>query len=347
MKSPLLRMLVVGAPSLIPHHGEPKRGRVPRRAVAVAGCALSLWLVGCTALTAVAQEEPAKTWEEKKAEKFKPISTAQQQAIAAAVPDAATAKPKSPRRILLFWRCEGFIHSSIPQGNLAVQEMANKTGAFTVDLADTYDVFDSENLAKYDAILLNNTSHLQFPEPSQLNAFLDFVSGGKGLIGFHAASDNFGRHPEALAMVGGQFAGHPWNAGGTWAFKLDDPDHVLNRAFDGRGFWHTDEIYQYDPKSYVGPDMLRLLVSLDMNQKAVSERIDDGPREVPVSWIRKAGDGRVFYTNFGHREETFQHPVVLRHMLDGIQYALGDLEADATPTAQAETKDAARAPDQP
>ena len=222
--------------------------------------------------------------------------------------------------------------------------MARKTGAFEVDLADTYDVFTKENLEQYDGILLNNTTHLQFPEPSQLNAFLDFVSGGKGLAGFHAASDNFGRHPRALSLVGGIFGGHPWNAGGEWAFKLDDPDHVLNRAFDGKGFWHKDEIYQYKPASYEGPENLRLLVSLDMNQDAVSGRINDGPREVPVSWIRTAGDGRVFYTNFGHREDTFQNRAILQHMLDGIQYALGDLEADATPTAKDSPKEPALAP---
>ena len=308
---------------------------------------LSLCLAVYVCLPVVGQENQSQTWEQRKAERFKPITDEERQAIAAAVPEQATAEPKSERRVLVFWRCEGFIHTSIPQGNLAVQEMARKTGAFSVDLADTYDVFNKENLAKYDCILLNNTSHMQFPEPSQLNAFLDFVADGNGLAGFHAASDNFGNYPDARALVGGQFAGHPWGAGGTWAFKLDDPEHVLNRAFAGRGFWHNDEIYQYNPETFAGPEVLRLLVSLDMNQQAVSGRIDDGPREVPVSWIRKAGDGRVFYTNFGHREETFRNPVILRHMLDGIQYALGDLEADATPTAEAPAKTPALAPNLP
>lgn len=121
----------------------------------------------------------------------------------------------------------------------------------------------------------------------------------------------------------------------------------MNKAFSGRGFWHRDEIYQYKPDSYVGPEVLRLLVSLDMSKEAVSGRIEDGPREVPVSWIRQAGDGRVFYTNFGHREETFRNPVILRHMLDGIQYALGDLEADPQPTAKAPAKKPALAPESP
>jgi type 1 glutamine amidotransferase len=278
-------------------------------------------------------------------QEFKPLAEDIQAAITEAVPSNSTAKPKQARRILVFWKCGGFVHNSIPHGNFAVQEMGSKTGAFEIDLANSYDVFTKDNLSKYDAVLLNNTTHMQFPEPEQLNAFLDFVSEGNGLIGFHAASDNFGRHPEARALVGGQFNGHPWGGGGTWAFKLNDAKHTLNRVFEGKGFWHMDEIYQYKPETYVGPETLRVLVSLDMNQKTVSERIQDGPREVPVSWVRRADKGRVFYTNFGHRQETFRNPAILSHMLDGIQYALGDLKADDTATAKMDNLSAALAPE--
>ncbi len=283
--------------------------------------------------------------QQNKKSRFKPIPDKAREAITEAVPKAATAKPAKERRVLVFSRCGGFVHQSIPFGNFAVEMMGDKTGAFQVDLAEDYEVFTPDNLAKYDCILLNNTTHMQFPEASQLNAFLDFISKGKGLAGFHAARDNFGRHPEALAMVGGIFNGHPWGAGGTWAFKLDDPDHKLNQAFGGKGFWHQDEIYQYKPESYVGPEILRVLVSLDMSKNTVSDRIKDGPREVPVSWVRKAGDGRVFYTNFGHRPETFQNPVILQHMLDGIQYAIGDLAIDDAPTSKSSQGDAALAPE--
>jgi type 1 glutamine amidotransferase len=273
-------------------------------------------------------------WQKKKAERFKPLTAAQTDPIDQAVPQKPTARPQRDRRVLVFYRCEGFIHGSIPYANYALQKMGEQTGAFKVDLADTYDVFTRENLEQYDCIILNNTTGMTFREGSQQIAFLDFINGGKGLMGIHAASDNFGRHPECRAIIGGEFGGHPWNAGGNWAFKLDDPTHVLNAAFEGKGFWHTDEIYQYKKETYVGPQVLRILVSLDMGQEAVSKLINDGPREVPVSWLRTAGDGRVFYTNFGHREDTFQNPMILRHMLDGIQYAIGDLQADATPTAQ-------------
>lgn len=305
---------------------------------------LLLTLLTCLCSGACFAEDKPDAWQEKKDKHFKPLSDEQLSKIESSVPKQLAAQPKQARRVLVFYRCEGFVHSSIPYANEAVKQMGQKTGAFEADFADTYDVFTSENLKQYDCILLNNTTGMHFETPAQQNAFLDFISGGKGLVGFHAASDNFGRHPECRAIVGGEFGGHPWTAGGTWAFKLDDPDHVLNKAFDGQGFWHQDEIYQYKTDSYEGPQVLRILVSLDMSKNEVSKQIKDGPREVPVSWIRTAGDGRVFYTNLGHRNETFSNPMALKHMLDGIQYAMGDLAADATPTAKAEPTNAALAP---
>lgn len=295
-------------------------------------------------------------WEQRKAERLQPVTDAQQMQIVEAIPEQPTANPKTPRRVLVFYRCEGFIHTSIPHGNLAIQQMGRQTRAFETDLADTYDVFSDESLARYDALVLNNTTHMKFPEPDQEKALLDFVAGGKGLVGIHAASDNFYAHPEAAALIGGQFNGHPWNAGGTWAYRLDDPEHVLNRAFGGEGFWHQDEIYQYRPDSFQGPEKLRLLVSLDMTKQAVLGPIEDDPtqggyqsadRDVPVSWLRQYGQGRVFVTNFGHREQTFWQPQIVRHILDGIQFATGDLQVDTTPTAEAGQTAAVLAPEQP
>lgn len=318
-----------------------------------AGFLVAPGLCGAAATVASAQDNQASSWEARKAERLRPVTDPQKMAIVEAVPEQLAAKPRSPRRVLVFYRCEGFIHTSIPHGNLATQQMGRQTGAFQTELADSYDVFTPENLARYDAIVLNNTTHLKFPEPAQEQALLRFVSSGKGLVGYHAASDNFYAHPEAAAMIGGQFNGHPWGAGGTWAFKLDDPDHVLNQAFGGQGFWHQDEIYQYRPETFQGPEVLRLLVSLDMGKPAVAAPIQadpskggyaPGPREVPVSWVRRYGEGRVFFTNLGHREETFASPQVLRHLLDGIQFALGDLDVDTTPTAELPPPAAAPAP---
>jgi uncharacterized protein len=309
-------------------------------------------LTTCFALLAlshgIAQDKPEakkpETWEEKAKARFGDTPTADQKSVMDAALPGATAKPKSARKILVFYRCEGFIHTSIPFANYAMEAIGAKTGAFTIDLSDQYSVFTKENLAQYDAILFNNTTHLK-PDDGQRAAILDFIHQGKGVVGFHAAADNFGEWPEGVALIGGIFNGHPWGAGGTWAFTVEDPDHALNKAFGGRGFWHKDEIYWYKPESFQGREKLRVLLSLDLskaeNQKPLeNEKFKETLQgtaaadvDVPVSWCREVGTGRLFFTNLGHNDLTFADTTVLQHMLDGIQYALGDLEADAMPSS--------------
>ncbi|MDF1812230.1 MAG: ThuA domain-containing protein [Verrucomicrobiales bacterium] len=314
-------------------------------------------IIATASLLVVAQspdkeKQKPKTWPEKAAARFGDTPLPDQKALIESNLPKATVEPGKERRILCFWRCEGFIHTSIPFCNYAVQKTAESTGAYKVDLADEYSVFTSKNLEKYDAVLFNNTTNL-VPNEEQQKAILDFVNGGKGIIGFHAAADNFKKWEEGVAMIGGVFNGHPWTSKGTWAFKLDDPDHPLNAAFRGNGFWHKDEIYWYKPESFQGRERLRVLLSLDMTKprnhdplknEKFKKQIEEGqPMDVPVSWIRTIGEGRLFFTNLGHNDSTFWNQTVLQHMLDGMQYAMGDLTAEAVPSSGL-NKEAALAP---
>ncbi|MGO9111105.1 MAG: ThuA domain-containing protein [Thermoguttaceae bacterium] len=256
--------------------------------------------------------------------------------IEAALPATAPAKPAKPRKILVFDRTEGFVHDSIPVCDKAVELMGEKTGAYTVTISHDMGVFTPENLAQYDAVLFNNTTQLKFEDPKQREALLAFINSGKGFIGFHAATDNFPTWPEAVEMIGGQFDGHPWGSGGTakgegWAMKVDDPAHILNRSFGGKGFILKDEIYQI--KGPFSRDTHRVLLSLDMSQ----DRNHAGGRsdgDNAISWIKHYGDGRVFYCSLGHNKEIYWNKAVLKHYLAGIQWALGDLKADETPSAK-------------
>jgi len=303
--------------------------------------------------SAAPKDGPFAKWLEKSKGVFKDAPNEMDRRLIELNLPTATKKPAKQRRVLVFYRCGGFIHRSIPFGNHAMKAIAKATGAFKVDLADDYAVFTANNLAKYDGIIFNNTTNLD-PSEEQQKAILDFIKSGKGVAGFHAASDNFKKWEAGAAMIGGIFNGHPWGGGGTWAFKVEGPDHPLNAAFKGKGFWHKDEIYWYRPQSFQGRENLRVLVSLDMSraesQAPLKKKPEYKPEEVdvPVSWCRTLGKGRLFYTNLGHNHTTFQNRMILQHMLDGIQYALGDLKADAVPTAKLGRKVAiAKAPDAP
>ena len=51
-------------------------------------------------------------------------------------------------------------------------------------------------------------------------------------------------------------------------------------------------------------------------------------------WIRSYGKGRVFNIGLGHRPEFYEAPKMQQMMFAGIQFVLGDLEADTTPSAK-------------
>jgi len=153
-------------------------------------------------------------------------------------------------------------------------------------------------------------------------------------VGIHAAVDNFQNFPEARAMMGAVFAGHPWG-GNTWRFKVEETKHPITQVLDPAGFSFKDEIYQYDEK-LTGRQNLRVLVTLDLSDPATLLGSDNGVKQIrtdgdnPVVWIRQEGQGRVFVNGFGHHNETHWDPTMLALNLAGIQYAIGDLKADDT-----------------
>jgi uncharacterized protein len=261
-----------------------------------------------------------------------PIAAEDLPRIQAALPARATATPKRPRRLLVFWRAEAILHKAgVPAGNKAIELLGEKTGAFQADFTRDYEVFDPKVLRRYDAIVLNSTAHLAIPEEKQRQALIDYVHNGGGVVGIHAAIDMFKRWPQGAEVVGATFNGHPWGPGGSWAVKLEEPEHPLLRSFEGKDFKLQDEFYELG-EPYRRADR-RVLMSLDVRDTATAgvKPLHREDKDFAVSWVKRTGKGRVFYGMFGHRAEPFMNPAVLRFYLDGIQYALGDLPADDSP----------------
>ncbi|MFO0913321.1 MAG: ThuA domain-containing protein [Pirellulales bacterium] len=271
------------------------------------------------------------------------VDAASVEKVNAALPESAPAKPAKPRRLLIFSKTNGFRHDSIPVGVKSMTLLGEKTGAFSVVHTEDDSYFEPERLKEFDAVLMLNTTGEIF-QPKQLPdgddgkaalereerlkaSLQDFVKSGKGLAGFHSATDTYHNWPAYTEMMGGTFDGHPWHE--AVPVRLLDPDHPLNKVFKGEGFTITDEIYQFR-NGTARPEDRRMLLSLDPTWKELAR----GNRKdgfYPISWIAKYGDGRTFYCSLGHRQEIYWNPVILQHYLAGLQYALGDIEVDATP----------------
>ncbi len=281
-------------------------------------------------------------------------------AMMAALPDKPFAAPQSLRHVLVLCRAVGWVHTSIPLASKMVEYLGDKTGAWMTDI--TYDAaaITPENLQHYDAIFLDSTTGEFLDDPNdkavsdaRRQALLNFVKGGKGLAGIHAATDSYhtsgrpsapgappsaptGTWPEFNEMIGGFFKFH-WTYPTLIPVKIDDPNSPLTSMFPARGYEIVDETYTFAQDSF-SRKRVHVLTSInykrmsaeDKAKEPAATRRTDG--DYALSYIQRVGDGRVFYEAHGHDEKVYALRPFVAHMLAGIQYALGDLKADDSPS---------------
>jgi type 1 glutamine amidotransferase len=277
----------------------------------------------------------------------------------AALPDKPFATPESLRRVLVLCRAAGWVHTSIPLAAKMVEYLGDKTGAWMTDI--TYDsaMITPENLKHYDALFLDSTTGEFLDDPNdkavsglRRQALLSFVKGGKGLAGIHAATDTYhtsgrpslgaeptavtGTWPEFNEMMGGFFKFH-WSYPTLIPVKIDDPHSPLTSMFLAGGYEIVDETYTFAQDSF-SRKRVHVLTSINYMKMSVEDkakepaatRRTDG--DYALSYIQRVGDGRVFYEAHGHDEKVYFSRPFVAHMLAGIQYALGDLKADDSPS---------------
>ena len=274
----------------------------------------------------------------------------------AALPDKPFVTPRGLRHVLVVCRAVGWVHTSIPLAAKMVEYLGDKTGAWMTDI--TYDAagITPENLKHYDAIFLDSTTGEFLDDPKdnavsdmRRQALLSFVKGGKGLAGIHAATDTYhtsgrppspgaatGTWPDFNQMMGGFFVFH-WSYPTFIPVKIDDPNSPLTSMFPAGGYEIVDETYVLAQDSF---SRRRVHVLTSINYKKMSaedkakepaaNRRTDG--DYALSYIQRVGDGRVFYEAHGHDERIYFSRPFVAHMLAGIQYALGDLKADDSPS---------------
>jgi type 1 glutamine amidotransferase len=253
--------------------------------------------------------------------------------IDAAIDAMQAVKPKQARKLLVYSRTKGFRHRSIPLSVAVFKELGQKTGAFTVDATEDPAVFTSGKLDDYDGILMLSTTGDAIPHGEAREALEAFLAKDKGLIGIHAATDCHKDWANYREAMGGLFNGHPWGAGHLVTLYNEEPEHPICKHIQ-TGYQLKDEIYQYQDDEHFTRDKLRILLSLDLSgENMMRGGMKRKDNDYAVAWVRKYSGSRVFYSNLGHNDFTFYNPVALQHFLNGIQYALGDLEADARPSA--------------
>ena len=247
----------------------------------------------------------------------------------------------APKRVLVVTVTKGFRHSSIPTAERVLAQLAQESGAFTVEYArvePTDPQFkgpdgkpDKEKvdaaikavlaekmspaaLKRYDAVIFANTTG-DLPLPDK-QAFLDWIKSGQGLCRDALGYGHLSRVPAVHR--------DDWRPNSRrMAPQVEveainqDPECPTCRHLPAR--WEVfDEIYQF--KNFDRAKVHGLL-TLDKHPN------NKTPGDYPISWCKEYGGqsapvaangaallilkewrskpGRVFYTSLGHREDVW------------------------------------------
>jgi type 1 glutamine amidotransferase len=267
------------------------------------------------------------------------IPAEQRRRIEKALPPKAPATPARRRRLLVVDLNVGRgSHRSIPHANLAIRLMGSRTGAYETVISHDRSMLRANELKRFDAVFLNNTIGAVFNTPELRQGFAAFISEGGGLVANHAVTVTSPDWPAFGEILGARGAAHR-DADEKVTVRLDDPNSPLNAIFAGKSFEIADEIFRFQ-RPY-SRSKVRVLLSIDVARTDMNQGRQRGncvreDNDYPISWIRRHGKGRVFYCSLGHNDHVFWNPAMLGHFLAGIQFALGDLKADATPSARPE-----------
>lgn len=268
--------------------------------------------------------------------------------IESMVKDQKKVPIQDKKKLLIFSLHTGYKHWTIPHTEAVMRIIAQNSGAFDITLSkDIYD-FEKERLSEFDVVILNNNCSIgprrdifwdvlkdepnldekqKNQKAKQLERnLIKFVKKGNGLVLMHGGIVMQNNSMDFSDMVGGSFDFHPPQQ--QIHVKLVDPDHPLVSSFDPEGFVHFDEPYFFK-NAYFRYDF-RPLLYMELDKiKMKRERPNDIIKY--ISWIKRHGRGRIFYSSPSHNAHSYDNPKLLQFLLNGLLYTAGFIDCDDSP----------------
>jgi cytochrome c len=241
----------------------------------------------------------------------------------------AAADAGEPLRVLVYTRTGGFRHASIADAQEFFRTLPEREG-IAATLSEDPATFNDEALAAFDVVAFVNTTG-EILDDAQQAALERFVRSGHGWVGVHSAADTEYQWNWYGKLVGAYFVSHPILPVEV-EVTTEDAAHASTDHLPAK-FLFTDEIYNFDRNPRFDN---AILLTID-EAGFIYPNIPDTPTmgaDHPVAWYKEYDGGRSFYTNLGHRPESWSDPRFTEHLLDGIRWAAGPPTWSAIPVSR-------------
>jgi type 1 glutamine amidotransferase len=222
----------------------------------------------------------------------------------------------------------GTLATVLQRWSWGVNEKKLQAADLTITSADMAAVSD----AMYDQLDTEKAGKVS--QANFTTRIIPLVTLSNQYVGTAGRDNGRGSWPDWDNMIGGWFKFH-WLDPQKITVKIDDKSSPLTAMYKGQDFDVNDETYTFSINSFSRKNV-HVLTSINYDKMSFMDKLkESNPRpdhDFGLSWIKRDGQGRVFYMALGHDERIYAMKPMLEHMLAGMQYALGDLKADDSPS---------------
>ena len=235
-------------------------------------------------------------------------------------------------KVLVYYETNGFEHRSIDEGIAMITDLGKDNGLWSTDASENSNVFTTQNLSQYKAVIWCNTSGNGLLNASERAAFEAYIANGGGFVGIHAATDTYrdGSWPFYNELVGAIIRTDPNHTSNNFnaVMTVNDTSHPTV-AFLNSNTWEKKEEYYYWQGNggafYANLNNVVLTVEETGNQPYDEARA--------MSWYKEYMGGRSFYTALGHNEGDYTNdPNFINHIEEAIKWAGSFTDIPPPPT---------------
>ncbi|APU16158.1 ThuA domain-containing protein [Actinoalloteichus fjordicus] len=242
------------------------------------------------------------------------------------VPQALAQESEQPEfRALLFTKAVGYVHNSIPNGIAMFERQAAEEGFELVETDDS-SVFNDEDLATFDAVIMLQNSGMVWETEEEREAIQTYLRNGGGITAVHNSLDmgienDFPWWDDTINGGAHMPTHSPGTLDGTaWTLDRVHPStEHLPQVWD-----RAEEWYNFDPNPRGN---VHVLVAAD--ERTYNPGNDAMGPDHPISWCHRPEGGRVWATAMGHEPDSYDNePLFQQHVLGGLKWAAGVAEGD-------------------
>lgn len=193
-------------------------------------------------------------------------------------------------------------------------------GVFEVVLAQDGAAVQRDGLGNYDAVVFFTAIN---PPGVDVDGLVEWVRKGGAFVGIHSTANTYQGHAGFGEMLGARYDRRPWRTREApqtkVRVKVVTQGHPATKHLPDV-FEVEDDIYQFKDFDVTKVTLLLGLEpeSLDLTRPNLNRE----DKHFPVAWVKRHGEGRVFYTALGDWEKTWKEARFRTHLIEGIRWAI-------------------------